>query len=132
MRKILLPALLLIVGLFVFAACGGNDDNNNNANNQEQDSRIVGMWSFEFMGMVLPNAYDFRADGTGTRWPGEEYEDRFNWHTNGNNLYVTMTSGAAFDNPLFLNNENWTFTISGDTLTLTSRQEDMVEVLIRQ
>ncbi|MCL2752652.1 MAG: DUF5640 domain-containing protein [Defluviitaleaceae bacterium] len=127
MKKFLLPALVLVLGLFVLAACGGS-----NNDTQGQDSRLVGMWSFEFEGMVSPDAYDFRADGTGFRWPGTDAQDTFDWHTDGNNLYINITSGFILTIG-GVDVEEWTFSISGNTLTLTSRQvPGHVEVFVRQ
>ncbi|MCL2752653.1 MAG: hypothetical protein FWE44_00720 [Defluviitaleaceae bacterium] len=115
MRKILLPALLLVVGLFVLAACGGSNNDDN------ADSPLVGVWNFE----VTP-WWTFNADGTGTRPTHHDFNpvgtDSFNWSTSGDTLTVNLTAGPVFDDILYGNVESWAFDISGNTLTLTSNQ----------
>jgi len=93
---------------------------------------LIGIWDFDFEGELFWDAMVLYPDGTGVRWEGYPYEDRFDWWVDGSNLYFVMTSGRAFSNPAYLNNENWSFTLVGDVLTLTSRQAiGHVEVFIR-
>jgi len=95
-------------------------------------SPLIGTWDFDFEGEIFWDVMTLNADGTGIRWEGEAFEDRFDWWVDGSNVYFVMTSGSAFSNPAFLNNENWSFTLVGDILTLTSRQvPGHVEVFIR-
>ena len=109
MKKFILPALLLILGLFVFAGCGSD----------QADSPLVGEWVWEFDSEWI---YVFRADGTGTRGGGEfqpELEN-FTWseRSRGTVVRMDMTSG-----PLANERHEWTFTISGNVLTMESTIE---------
>ncbi|MCL2752650.1 MAG: hypothetical protein FWE44_00705 [Defluviitaleaceae bacterium] len=98
----------------------------------DTNSPLIGMWDFDFEGEIFWDVMELNANGTGVRWEGTEFEDRFDWWVDGNNLYFVMTAGNAFSNPAFLNSENWSFTLLGDVLTLTSRQAaGHVEVFIR-
>lgn len=113
MRRFVLPILLLIVGLFVFAACGRDD--------AHADSPLVGSWSF--MGTPW---YTFNDDGTGTRPTHHDFvgtgADSFTWSTRNDQLTITLTAGPVFNDAMYDNTESWTFTISGNTLTLSSNQ----------
>jgi len=111
MRKFLLPVLLLVVGLFVFAACGRDDDT--------ADSPLVGGWDFQSTPW-----YTFNADGTGTRPThlGTGGNDSFNWSTRNGVLTITLTAGPVFNNAALTNVESWNYTISGSVLTLASNQ----------
>ena len=69
---------------------------------------LVGIWIWDLDSSF---AYDFRADGTGTRgFLGRP--ESFTWETSGDHLVMR----------LLLMDESWTFTISGDVLEIDSRQ----------
>ena len=76
----------------------------------EHSPDLVGTWDWDEDASYV---YTFYADGRGTRGFGRDV-DRFEWRTEGND-HLIMTLG-----PLEI--ESWTFTISDDVLTLSSRQ----------
>ena len=95
----------LLAGALTLTACGGS-----------QDEALVGVWEWD-MGPAF--TYTFRADGTGSRGvPGIEYET-FRWSTSGDRLNVNRDQSASGE----IRNERWTYTISGNRLTIDSRQE---------
>jgi len=110
MKRFVLPILMLILSLVLFAACGGTDD----------DSDIVGHWTWDDGN---DRSITFNADGTGVRnwWIGGQV-DHFNWTISGTDLEMTMTSGVIFDEPEFRNDELWTATITGNHMLLASQQ----------
>lgn len=71
---------------------------------QTQNTALIGTWSWVADHSYL---YIFFADGQGRRgFPGEM--ETFNWSTSGNLLQIGI--------------EQWTFTITENTLTIVSRQ----------
>ncbi|MCL2620668.1 MAG: hypothetical protein FWD97_07025 [Defluviitaleaceae bacterium] len=105
MKKIILPALLLVFGLVLFAGCGNRDGD---------ASPLVGSWDWED---TLIGYYVFNADGTGIRHSVNHFE----WHTDGDLLTLNFVSGPLFDSH-FTNNELWTWVMTdNNTLTITSR-----------
>jgi len=80
-----------------------------------QDSVLVGRWNWDELDIIY---YMFNADATGYRDFGAG-RDSFTWSTSGTRLNVSL------DNPLpgGIRNERWTYTLSGDILTLASQQE---------
>ena len=115
MKKLFVFAgvLALLTGVLVLTACGGGG----------RDEALLGNWSWELTG----DTKTFNDDGTGTRtFFGEP--DPFTWSTNGDRLNINRDSAARGET----RNERWTYTISGNTLTIESRQEDLTMVYIRQ
>ena len=125
MKKLIYSLLLLVAGLVVFAACGGNNQSGGNA------PELAGRWELVDIPSV---AITFNQDGTGNRnWNGAEV---FEWHNADADLYVNLVSGFedARDRLLaqgldMILNEEWTFEITKDTLSLTSRQDPDMNVL---
>lgn len=117
MKKFLLPVLLLVMGLMVFAACGAQDVDPNNP--------LIGRWTWDEHTTYV---YTFNADGTGTRggalFGGLE---GFTWWTTNNDSRLelrmdTRVSGQATNQP-------WDITWNGnDQITLTSRLRGSSEV----
>jgi len=77
---------------------------------------LVGIWSFD----ENPGwRYYFFPDGTGARGASDEFE----WSVGtGNLLTITFSSAAANQTFGGLLEERWTYTITGGSLTLNSRQ----------
>jgi len=98
--------IALLVGVFSLTACGGG----------EQDSNLVGTWEWEFLDEWT---YIFNADGTGSRGiPGVDFES-FSWSTAGDRLNINRDSAPSGE----ISNERWTYTLSGNRLTLHSQQD---------
>lgn len=123
MRKFILPVLLLILGMFVFVGCGSD----------QSDSPLVGTWGWEFDSEWV---YTFRADGTGTRGGGtlQPTLENFTWseRSGGTVVRLDLTSGPVFDNPQYQNRQDWNFTISGNSLTLSNDATGEVYTYIRR
>jgi len=99
-----LLAILLIAG--TLSACGGGSGGNH---------ALVGTWEWEVLGNY---EWTFNADGTGIR--GTTIDNmRFEWETDGDGLTVSFIGGVG---SLGVQHELWTYEISGNTLTVTSRQ----------
>lgn len=123
MRKFVLPVLMLVLGLFVFAACGSDSPQD-----VADDNPLIGTWTWPLM----PEwRYVFNADGTGNRGVPGILLEQFDWWTVGNDhLRLNLTGGyeAALEEVLAAGydylelEESWTFTISGNNLTIESRQ----------
>ncbi|MDR2166950.1 MAG: hypothetical protein LBE35_03750 [Clostridiales bacterium] len=115
MRKFVLPILLLILGLVIFAACG-NDDH-----------EIVGTWIWNDCPNIPPSTpITFNSNGTGNRdWFSGFLggaPEHFDWTINGNHLVIDITRGFAIDAG-FATRENWTVNISGNSMTISSLDE---------
>ncbi|MCL2837410.1 MAG: hypothetical protein FWE00_11875, partial [Defluviitaleaceae bacterium] len=95
--------IVMLVG--IIAGCGGG----NNQNLSEH--ALVGTWNWD------DNAfwqYVFNGDGTGTRGLPDSL-DSFTWSIRGEGHVRMNVRGQT-------GNEEWNYTISGDILTLDSRQ----------
>ena len=106
MKKVLSIALVLVLVVAAFAACG-----------KPVEEKLAGKWVYNetILGIVTEKAYTFNADGTGTA-PGE---------FTGNLIPLEMTWSITEDtitikktiNP---NADVYTFVLKGDVLTLTA------------
>lgn len=103
--KILLLSAICLVAL-ALVGCGGS-----------QDEALVGTWDFP----EIPGwSYTFNEDGSGQRgMPGFGVET-FNWSTSGTQLRINLDNAPAG----YTANERWDYEISGNRLTITSRQTD--------
>jgi len=103
--------LLLAVLLLTLAGC----DILNPAEGGEIDTNLVGIWFWDDNSGF---EYLFNDDGTGIRgWPSEP--SPFAWSTNGSTLNIEcMGESAMFG----ARNERWTYTVTAESLTLTSQQ----------
>lgn len=105
MKKIAKIFSLTVVALFavvILTACGGDIDEN-----------LVGTWGWEDAPIW---AYTFNEDGTGFRGIlGSEID--FTWNVNNGELRITCPE-RLFN----VRNERWSYTISGNVLTLSSLQ----------
>ena len=113
MKKIatFLMLILLLATVAMITGCGGG----------EQDEALVGTWAWDLEASYI---YVFNEDGTGERgFPG--HMTAFTWNTNGSRLNFTFPGSS----------ENyarrWTYTISGNILTLDSQQTDEIYSYIR-
>jgi len=123
MKKFILPSLLLVLGLFIFTACGGD-----RPQSVDESNPLIGEWEWNlYDGLFM----EFNADGTGSRnwWEGDP--QTFDWWTVGDDLLrVNITGGyeeaeAALATEGYLLNldEHWTFSFIGnDVLIIESRQ----------
>ncbi len=105
MKKILSIALILVVLVSAFAACG-----------TPVEERIAGKWTYQetVLGIVTEKTFVFNADGTGTA-PGEITGDliplEMKWSISENVLTIDKTISKE---PV-----TYTFVLKGDVLTLT-------------
>ena len=98
--------VVLLVGVVALTGCGGG---------RGGDENLVGTWTWD---MDSSFRYVFNADGTGTRGFTGAIES-FTWSTrSGDELRINRNNAPAGE----IRNERWTYTISGDTLTIDSRQ----------
>jgi len=81
------------------------------------DSELAGTWAWDHMHEWV---YVFNADGTGTRGVEGEMES-FTWTIAGTNE-LRLDRGAGIPAGE-IRNERWTYSISGDVLTIDSLQE---------
>ena len=95
--------LLMVILAVNFTACSDDED--------EPNSPIVGTWVGGEVGFDFEETLIFNNNGTG-RWD----EDSFNYTTNSNKVVIDYGDG---------NPENWTYSISSNTLNMTA--EDGVE-----
>jgi len=107
MKKFVAILLLAILITTILSACGGDDDNS-----------LVGTWEYRRRAgaEVGVYVYIFHADGTGTRGFDEMMED-FTW--------TADTSGEVILTlaPYWI--EDWNYSISGRTLTLSFWTEEI-------
>ena len=110
MRKALyfLLIVLLVGGMMSLTGCIGG--------NGEQDEALVGQWVWDGDSTYV---YDFNSDGTGQRGGGHFGVETFTWSTSGDELRINRDQAARDE----IRNERWNYTISGDVLTIESRQE---------
>jgi len=103
----LLLAILLIAG--TLSACGGGSGGNH---------ALIGTWEYRRQGLqgVGVYVYIFNADGTGTRGFDEMMED-FTWTAD------TSGEGILTLAPYWI--EDWNYSISGRTLTLSFWTEEI-------
>jgi len=88
---------------------------------------LVGTWAWDEMAEWR---YVFNADGTGSRGIAGIEVQYFIWSTDGTRLNIDLIGELS---PLFIRDERWTFSISGDVLTIESLQVDgMVYSYIKQ
>ncbi len=105
MKKLLSLALVLVVIVSAFAACG-----------TPIEEKIAGKWTYNetVLGIVTERTYVFNADGTGTA-PGEITGDliplEMKWSVYEEQLSIEKPLGA---DPI-----SYKFELKGDTLTLT-------------
>ena len=103
--------MLLILALVVgsFGACCRNSPEEYEEHKRVQHHALVGTWQWD---EITSYEYTFRADGTGARGIAPDL-DEFTWNSPeaGN---VIMQSDTL--------DENWSYTIISDMLTLNSRQ----------
>ena len=113
--------LVIVLGFVVFVGCTPQMNNQLRDwfSDYSQGDYLVGTWEWD---MNPDWRYVFNGDGTGTRGLPGYMHDSFVWWVNGSNLRIDMTAGTTF-NSLYRNDESWTFTINGNFLTLSSRQE---------
>jgi len=93
------------------------------------ESALAGTWAWVDGEDYL---YVFNADGTGTRGliEANEYVETFTWSTPEAGYLVIDLAAPP---PGSVNPERWSYTISGQTLTIDSRQvEDMTFSYIRR
>lgn len=95
--------LLMVMLAVNFTACSDDED--------EPNSPIVGTWVGGEVGYNFEETLIFNNNGTG-QWD----EDSFNYTTNSNKVVIDYGDG---------NPENWTYSISSNTLNMTA--EDGVE-----
>lgn len=116
MKKILSIALILVVLVTAFSACG-----------TPVEERIAGKWTYQetILGIVTEKTFVFNADGTGTA-PGELTGDliplEMKWSISENILTVDKTISKE---PV-----SYKFVLNGDTLTLT-KEDGTVLTLTR-
>ncbi len=105
MKKVLSIALILVVLVCAFSACG-----------TPVEEKIAGKWTYNetVLGIVTERTYVFNADGTGTA-PGELTGDliplEMRWSVYENNITIEKNIGRE--------GISYTFELKGDTLTLT-------------
>lgn len=105
MKKALSIALVLVVLVCAFSACG-----------TPVEEKIAGKWTYNetVLGIVTERTYVFNADGTGTA-PGELTGDlvplEMKWSVNDGSLTIEKTISKE---PVV-----YSFELKGDTLTLT-------------
>jgi len=107
MKKILTVLLLALLMAGVLALTGCSAD--------EHDEALIGTWRWDLLSDLY---YVFDADGSGYRDFGDG-RDTFSWSTSGDRLNVNRDSAPSGER----RNERWTYTISGNILTLDSQQE---------
>ena len=135
MKKFVLPilALTMVLMLGLFAGCGirqspGGGGGAIDAAGQQ----LHGEWLWEELAMFFDYLYVFYPNGEG--WRGVEgiEIETFIWRAEGNHLQIDLTSGPNFDDPQVVTYESWSYSISGDVMTISSRQvDDMVFTLVR-
>lgn len=121
--KILGVALLAVIAVCVFFACGSDGDGNGGGN-----SGLVGTWvrqgdSYKTVRVTL------KSDGTGSRVDIDDayYHDaeieQFKWKTSGNKLYITIT----FNDSYYYDEDEtdvYNYTLDDDYLYMTKVYDD--------
>jgi len=107
MKKLLAVVALLVfaLGALTLVSCSS-----------EQDEAVVGTWNLEGLDSYR---YVFNEDGTGSRGGGIFEVETFRWSTSGDRLNINRDEAARGE----IRNERWTYSISGNTLTIDSQQE---------
>lgn len=112
MKKVISIALVLVLVVSAFAACG-----------KSVEEKLTGKWVYNetILGIVTEKAYTFNADGTGTA-PGE---------FTGNLIPLEMTWSVNEDTltikkDISTNADTYTFTLKGDVLTLTKADGSVI------
>ena len=103
MKKILLIILCAVLCISCFAACGKKKEEE--VETIPNDPGIVGTWKESYW----DSGYTFNEDGTGS---DVFWDEAFTYTAIDGELYLTFTSGLYKD-------KKFTYTISGNTLTLT-------------
>jgi|GEM_PF-1208607 len=121
MRKFLAGVLVLLMAagmLVVFTGCGNNDDPI--INEDPVINPLVGTWAW--MGRPY---YVFNEDGTGTRDASSVFEAAhpLAWTTESGTLTICITPSYCDSVEDCVLPELWSYTIVGDSLTITSQQE---------
>jgi len=107
-KKIVTLLVLLVLAVGALALTGCSSD--------EHDEALVGTWAYS---NVPDFVLEFNADGTGRRnWAGGVFEG-YSWSTSGDRLNINRDSAPSGER----RNERWTYTVSGDTLTIQSQHE---------
>ena len=112
MKKILSVALILVVLVSAFAACG-----------TPIEEKIAGKWTYQetILGIVTEKTFVFNADGTGTA-PGELTGDliplEMKWSITDDTLTVDKTVSKE---PV-----SYKFVLKGDVLTLTKEDGTVI------
>ena len=105
MKKVISIAMVLVLVVAAFAACG-----------TPVEEKLAGKWIYNetILGIVTEKAYVFNADGTGTA-PGEFTGNliplEMTWSVNEDTLTIKKNVSS--------NADAFTFTLKGDVLTLT-------------
>ncbi|MCL2575589.1 MAG: hypothetical protein FWE33_04065 [Defluviitaleaceae bacterium] len=115
MKKFVLPVVLLVLGLLVFAACNSSQD-------VDQNNPLIGAWSWDEV--ALDYTYTFNADGTGSRGGVMFGFENFTWWTTNNDSRLELRITNPDEGNLA--NQSWNVILNGNSLTLESRQTDEV------
>ena len=120
MKKLKLLVLILPMVL-ILAACGGTVGTTaaNISRSDDRDSNLFGLWRWESYTIWR---YIFNEDGTGERGVNGVQIENFTWNTSGDVLRIDLTGELIMENQL--RNERWMYTISGNTLVLSSLQDE--------
>lgn len=111
--KILGVALMAVVAVSVFFACGSDDNGG--------DSSLVGSWVLENSEAGCTEVTTFNANGTGvllSRCGSYSHTEDFKWRTSGNRLYMTFTYDDSYSGKEEETNV-YIYSVSGDTMTVT-------------
>ena len=127
MKKYILMVLVILIGLVVFAGCGSS---NRGQQAVDADNPLIGTWRWDD---DSDWRYIFYADGRGERGdPDHEYFygpiEHFAWWTVGEDrLRIDLDDpDGSIAAEGYITEESWNFKINGRTLTLDSRQSDLL------
>jgi hypothetical protein len=104
MRKLIIAAVLLVLGL---TACGVSG----------QNEELAGNWIAQY-GYLL----ELNADGNGSRAIDGFGRENFTWTADSSRFHLSREHAGTDE----IRNERWSFTLEADRLTITSRQDRSV------
>jgi len=111
-------AVMMLASVAVFVGCGGRDVSEHALADTE--------WAWNDSPSYL---YVFNADGTGVRGGGMFPQETFTWTIpNDGRVNIRLDNAAQG----VIRNQQWNYTIAGNSLTLDSRQTDEVYIYTRR
>jgi hypothetical protein len=128
LKKYIFALLVVLVGSVMFAGCGSPREDERQT--VDADNQLIGTWRWD----DDPDwRYIFHADGRGERGDPDYPEyygpiQTFTWWTAGDDrLRIDRDDpNGSLAAQGYIVEESWSFTITGRTLTLESRQSDLL------